>query len=403
MIENEFMDASEKLTAFIDGELPNEEYGSLFYELAKNTELQDELSELIMIKSTFHNKLSIAPQILKNSIMDKVGLGIPTLVERLLSPTLMTTFFSGQWLRFAALSSLIMFFGIVPLNQDNTMSNRFAQQLSMVDEPISQANIPVVSSTDMSNEVQSNTKVNTLSPAKTGTLASREPIFTDRVMPLKPDDIVIELEEKSKEIFLPIENSKAHPNNYYRLSGVNGNFNKVDIQTTLLGRFLNDFSIGVKTFNGASFPNFDVSGYNEPIVNNFSIVINYKINKKHHIGLAYGQENFLMQFDQQEGEIIYTYNQSFNSNWVAGTYKYAFPQIANSGVCPEVSILVGATQVGPVVKLGSGIAYLVTDNFILNLGIEYSLLSYPTHGDWRNGQWFFTHKLGYSFGIGLNL
>lgn len=109
-----------------------------------------------------------------------------------------------------------------------------------------------------------------------------------------------------------------------------------------------------------------------------------------------------MQFDQQEGEIIYTYNQSFNSNWVAGTYKYAFPQIANSGVFPEISILAGATQIGPIVKLGSGVGYLVTDNFMLNVGLEYSLLSYPTHGDWRGGKWYFTHKLGYNFGIGVN-
>jgi hypothetical protein len=298
----------------------------------------------------------------------------------------------------------MMFFGIASIDQDNTASNRFTHQPGIFDESLNQSSIPILTSAEIGSQSQSIVQSNNnVTPTNNSTHArNREPILNDRAMPLKPDENTIEIIETYKDIFQPIEKSKTHDKNFYSLSAKNNNFSTVDIKNTFLGRILNDFSISLKTFNGASFPSFDVSRYNEPIVNNFSIGINYKINKNHYIGLAYGQENFLMQFDQQEGEIIYTYNQSFNSNWVAGTYKYAFPQIANSGVFPEINILAGATQVGPIVKLGSGVGYLVADNFMFNVGVEYSLLSYPTHGDWSGGKWYYTHKLGYNFGIGVN-
>lgn len=246
MIENEFMDASEKLTAFIDGELPKEEYGTLFYELAQNTELQDELSELIMIKSTFHNKLNIAPPLLKNRIMDKVGLGIPTLVERLLSPTLMNTFFSGQWFRLAALSSLMMFFGIVSVDQYNSASNRFTQQPGILNESLNQSSIPIITSAEISSESQSIVQRNNTVTHKTNSThaSNREPILNDRAMPLKPD--AIEINETYKDVFLPIEKSKAHNKNFYSLSAKKNNFSTVDIKNTFLGRYLNDFSISLK-------------------------------------------------------------------------------------------------------------------------------------------------------------
>jgi len=404
MLENEFLDASEKLTAFIDGELPKEDYGTLFYELAQNSDLQDELSQLILIKSTFHNKLSIAPPLLKNSIMDKVGLGIPTLVERLLSPTLMTTFFSGQWFKFAALSSLMMFFGIVSVNKDNTLSNRYAQQFEIIDESVAQSTIPIMTSADADDRVEIRTQVSEPSTRSSNitTLRQREPILSDRAMPLKPDDTSVERVAPTSYEFMPIGRSAMFNPNYYGIALDYGRFQKLDSRISTLGRFLTDFSISLKTFNGASFPNFNISRYNEPLINNFSIGINYKLSKNHFIGLAYGQENFLMQFDQLEGDIIYTYNQSFNSNWIAGTYKYKFSEIANSGVFPEFNLLAGATQVGPVAKVGGGLAYLLTDNFMLNLGLEYSLLMYPIGGDWRNGNWFSTHKIGYSVGMGVN-
>jgi hypothetical protein len=161
-----------------------------------------------------------------------------------------------------------------------------------------------------------------------------------------------------------------------------------------LGRFLSNVSLSFKKFGAYSFPNFDLAASNEPIMNNFSIGANYKVGKNHSVGFAYGQENFLMQFDQQEGEIIYDYKQSYNSTWYAGTYKYVFSEIGNSGVIPEFNALIGASQVGPLGKVGGGIGYMITDNFVMNFGIEYSAMLYPTRGDWKNGKWFMTHKVG---------
>ena len=51
MSEHEFLSASEQLTSFLDGELDSTETSSLFYELAQNPELQEEMKDLILIRN----------------------------------------------------------------------------------------------------------------------------------------------------------------------------------------------------------------------------------------------------------------------------------------------------------------------------------------------------------------
>jgi hypothetical protein len=207
-----------------------------------------------------------------------------------------------------------------------------------------------------------------------------------------------------QSIFRTIDNSNPHNANYFDFGGANTYGVVQSHNYESLGRFLSNISLSFKKIGGiSSFPNFDLANGNDPMLNNFSVGVNYKIGKNHYVGISYGQENFLMRFDQQEGEIIYDYKQSYNSTWFAGTYKYVFSEIANSGIIPEINVLLGASGVGPLGKAGGGVAYMISDNLMINVGVDYSAMLYPTRGDWKNGKWFSTHKFGYSIGIGASL
>ena len=69
MFEKENMNASELLTAFLDGELDASESQHLFYQLANDPELQDEMQELIAMKSAFKDSKVQPPPALKQNVM----------------------------------------------------------------------------------------------------------------------------------------------------------------------------------------------------------------------------------------------------------------------------------------------------------------------------------------------
>lgn len=409
MIEQQFLKPDEKLTAFVDGELSKEELGNLFYELAQNPDMQEELNQLILIKNTFRNKQIPAPDFLKSKVMAKVGLANPTFLERILSPAFYSAFFAGSWLKTASVTSVILLIGLVMLSKFDDLKNSEEQRQILLTKGNSKSSLPIVSSysdNGIENVKSTNNSitfaghknvlaVNKIPKSKSQSSLQQETL--EELTPSQNNDAIDSQFNRST-----IDNSSQYSTNFFGLKNITHIGMLIPQTNDGLGRFLSDLSVNLRYFNGASFPSFDMANNNQPIVNNFSIGINYKISPNHYIGFAYGQENFLMKFDQQEGEIIYTYNQSFNSTWLAGTYKYVFSEIGNLNLYPELNVLLGASQVGPIAKFGGGVGFFVTDNLTLNLGSEYSLMVYPTRGDWAKGDWYSTHKFGYNIGLGVS-
>ncbi|MCX6147202.1 MAG: hypothetical protein NTW25_08125 [Candidatus Kapabacteria bacterium] len=66
--------ASEKIMMLLDGELPKSDTGSLFYEIAQNDELQDELYGHLKLKNLYVDKVPAPPEDLKRRLYAGVGL-----------------------------------------------------------------------------------------------------------------------------------------------------------------------------------------------------------------------------------------------------------------------------------------------------------------------------------------
>lgn len=411
MNELEFLKPDEKLTAFIDGELSKEELGTLFYELAQNPDMQEELNQLMLIKNTFRNKQIAAPDFLKEKILAKVGLATPTLFERILSPAFYSAIFAGSWLRIASASSVILLIGLVMFSKYSGMDSDAELRQILLTSESSAPQIPVMSSQSVGETIINKSSKTSIasynSKSRTNTtIGTYQNIANNLQSDLTKDLAQLPNNENisaNQSNFRAIDNSNPYNANYFDFGGTN-HFGVVKSQNfESLGRFLSNISVTFKKFGSiSSFPNFDIANGNDPLLNNFSIGVNYKVGKSHYIGITFGQENFLMRFEQQEGEIIYDYMQSYNSTWFAGTYKFVLPEIGNSGVIPEFNALIGSSHVGPLGKLGAGVAYMISDNLMLNFGADYSAMLYPTRGDWKNGKWFSTHKIGYSLGFGAS-
>lgn len=400
------MTISEKLTCFVDGELAPEESGDLFIELAKNPEYQEELRQLVLIKNTFKNSIVSTPPALKSNVMKRTVYRESPLVKLSNAVAMLIGFaLSKNSLNYAglgliALSTIFLVSDIEKSNYPNNYVKNNFQIERMVPEVKSREIKPEISSNLNSNSIDFNNKLvvsNLSNKPNTKISATTEDINSDFI-PSK----IIDKDSKSISHFDVVNFSEWENSDYFDL---NIPFEKSPniYYKDAIGRFLNKLSISVKKFDGNSSPNFNIGTNTETIFNNISLALNYKLDYYHSFGIIVGFENFLMDFEKYEGEILYNYRQSYNTQWFGLQYSLTTDQLGESGIRPNFNLLAGATNVGPIIKLGAGITYHVSDYFAINGGIESGWLFYPNNGGLSNSTWFNTHKFGYNIGFDIGL
>jgi hypothetical protein len=422
MFENEFMNPSERLTAFLDGELTQEEAGTLFYELAQNPELQDEMRQLVTIRNTFRNSMLIPPDYLKSKVFKKAGFSNSSMSGLSKSAAaLVGLFYSRSAVTAVAILTLgILSYVMISSNWGIVKPN----ENTAVKTP--HINIPVISSTEKSDDtyqnkykttktesqianavvINKNKKANNLN-GNTGNFFEPEPSNSlENENSISALDFASKYEKYSEPTLMQVDdvtNSLMLSNeglfvNLSRYNNKLNGFNSIDLH-----RFLEKVNFEFKEFQGISPPSFDLAKNNSSLLNNFSIGINYMLNDHHSLGLAVGFENFMMSFDKYDGDILYTYKQSYNSEWLAVTYQYSFDELKAINIRPVLNLLAGATKVGPVFKISGGGSYYFTDNFAIMGGVEFGWLFYPNETNWSNGQWFSTNKIGFLVGLKVGL
>jgi hypothetical protein len=415
MFENEFMSPSERLTAFLDGELTQAEAGTLFYELAQNPELQDEMRQLVTIRNTFRNSMLVPPPYLKSKVFKRAG--IPNNSMSGLSKTaaaLAGLFYSRTAVTAVAVATFgVLSYFMISSNLGNTEPNKNISKKSVG------SSIPVISSSEKgfaSNQMLDNSKpeahnTNSVIVNKNKSV-NKISEDTGKFFPSEsnktPDNdnssLVLALKEgnnteTSRQRINDITNSLMANNQGLFVNNSKSNNQLFNANSIDLHRFLEKVNIEFRTFAGVSSPSFVIGNNNSTLLNNSSLGINYTVNDHHTLGLAFGFENFLMSFDKYDGEILYSYKQSYNSIWGAATYQYSFNELGESNFRPFVNVLAGGTKVGPILKMSGGLSYYITDNFALLAGIETGWLFYPNKSDWMQSDWYSTNKSGLLFGL----
>lgn len=400
------MTISEKLTCFVDGELAPEESGDLFIELAKNPEYQEELRRLVLIKNTFKNSIVSTPPALKSNILKRTVYRESPLVKLSNAVAMLIGFvLSKNSLNYAGLGliTLSTIFLVSDIEKSNYPYSHVKNNFQI--ERI----FPEVKSREIKPEISGNLNSNSIDLSKELIVSnfSNKPhtkisaTSEDNNLNFIPSKI-IEKDSKSFSHFDVVNFSELENSDYFDL---NLPFEKTSniYYKDGLGRFLNKLSISFKKFDGNSSPNFNLGNNSETIFNNMSIALNYRLDYYQSFGLIVGFENFLMDFERYEGDILYNYRQSYNTQWFGLQYSLTTDQLGESGIRPNFNLLAGATYVGPIFKLGAGITYHVNDYFAINGGIESGWLFYTNNGALSNSTWFNTHKLGYNIGFDIGL
>ena len=401
MKEDLNMTTKEKLSAFVDGELQPEDTGNLFYEIASNQELQNELRELILIKNALKNLSVTPPAYIKNNILNNTVYSDNIFIKIVSSLALLWNFILSHKLSTASL--IIIFSGITYFS---LIKNNEIKKNNLTENKKELSQIPEISSfaINQPNEITDNLNDKKL---------IKHPLKSKNLKNYSYNQNIIN-SEHYENLILDKENIDQQNYNFYSIYPSNydllnpnisrfGNSNDHLFNVNSKNRFLNKFSFNLRNFDGISYPNFVIENSKNTLIKNFSVGLTYHINFNHSIGICIANENFLMEFTRYEGDILYNYKQNVDLFWYGLIYNYMFDELYNTGFRPDVSFVSGLNKLGPIIKIGTGLNYYFTDYFSIRLGLDAGTFIFSNGDKTDNNKIFTTTKIGYNLGLNIGL
>lgn len=371
---------SEKIVAFIDGELHPSETESLFLNLAASPQLQEEMRQQLLISRSLKSSLIAPPDILKKKIFASIGADITqssgqkqTIFSKLLDKRVVIV-----------LSSLLVFFllSTIYLFKEYQSLKNFDKKQSATSfvSPDNSNNIPVIQSIEIENHkeksnsfLKKNTTQNLLSRKKSdqnfdsGKLnqIDNAQFPTYETHPSSSDELpYLYVIDKS---YYEQLNSELNFNKSFKLSQLLGNiFSRTD--------FLDKLSMQIRFFEAKNFTNSNVKSTNRPILNNFGLTLLYDLDKNNAFAIEVGQEDFQQRFEGNINDFPALFKQNYTAFWVGTSYQYTH---TNYGIVdPYVRAMIGGTRIGPLVKLNIGGKYYLSNKLYVFAGIENTALFY---------------------------
>lgn len=417
---NEYLKSSEKLVAFLDGELPQEETAGLFYELAQNSELQEQMKQFVNLRNNMDKSQVMPPLHLKNNLLRSTGLKEGPLDAFLDASSKVAAILVAMFYNKASLSVLLISAlsvgAILMMNrnvEETAVANAASEQAvkNSASNSIAFMESIDVTSEDLNNSLTLNKSDDDIAIAKTVRISS-----TNFAKNNSGEKTSANLLSATHTEFPEINNQNnndfiAHnilPSNFVVAEipfGINSyppSKRHIFAESDLLADIMQNTTFYVRYFGSRSYPDFQLQNESNPLLNDIRAGFKYNLSGNHSVGVAIGMENFLMSFNKETDGIIYRYDQSWNTGWLAFTYNYNFGEIA-SGLHPEVNVLLGSTVVGPLARIGAGVNYFVTESFYLNLGFETGSLIFRERNQKGGYDWFTTDKAGLIFGFGIGL
>jgi hypothetical protein len=410
MFEKEYLTPSEKISAFLDGELPQEDVQSLFYEIASDSELQDELRTLVSVKEMTKSSLIMPPPALKTNIDAGLGLidstpaAVATSSGRGLVPFLNNKFFlSGMAALFSALLTYFIMLPEENMVANSQISKTEITQNTEANSTKKNAAFPVVSSFESSNSTENlnnsgNNVTNRIVYINTP-LKSDSDIITDSDLVFEENQTSeSELDNSLSEIFIsnPVNSDFSMD---FELQNSKYKYNKPLSNKKAPLEILEKFYLEMKYNQGRSYPDLNIPVEAEPIINNVAIGLFYRYNENNSIGIEFGQENYYQRYFFKEGDLVKRYEQNWMAFWGGLTYNYDFGKVDFvAPLHPYYRFMIGGTQIGPLFKSSIGAKLPVSDKLYFVLAAEGSYLVYHFQG-----RSYSSSRVGLSLGMSFGL
>ncbi len=427
--------ASEKIMMLLDGELPKSETGTLFYQIAQNDELQDELFGHLKIKNLYIDKEPTPSEDMKRKLF--AGIGI-TSVGMVAGSSYIgqstnyigSIFRSPMFLSIAsALSGVfITLFAVNHSNQNLQNSNLNPKNFipnNKIESPV--ATKKINNNDKLSNEFK---KINNKYPvAKSSEISSMKNIsksinngngiqnsfnefsnfninetkidnkndLTLNNFDLKNENII----ESKNEI---LNNSKIENKSYKEIPLVQDKQNQMNEKFIEPNKLIDKdkykyldsrFALTFRSFSSQNIANYDVPATNPPAINNIAIGILYNTEENLAFGFEFGQENFLQEFKAISNLTEINLQQNRLAFWGGGVLNYKLSPVKSLAYMqPFGSLFLGGTNFGYITKQNVGLQYNISDKFSMVGSFEFTSLFSSYNNIWNR-----SHKYGASYGV----
>lgn len=176
---------------------------------------------------------------------------------------------------------------------------------------------------------------------------------------------------------------------------LNGGFDGSDLQLNGLNSKYesNNYIFVLNRYYYKNFPDKSALNTTQDVYENLAVTGLYRIDKGNMIGVELSWERFGQEFKVKGAAGEYVQSQFPMRLVVSGAYRYEAEPII-SGISPYGQLNIGATNIGPVFKLGLGAAIPVNQAIELHLDANASTLLYNV-----NGSFYSSDKLGFSAGF----
>lgn len=411
MIDSNYMTNSEKLTAFLDGELDAAEAESMFFDMASSPELQEEMRQQIIISKSLKNSLISPPPALKEALFANIG--FDGAIATAPAPVVTATFFSRMLNNrvIMVLSSTIVASLITAFFMLYYFNSETEPLLTAAEKPVAElkainalpASAPIMTSTEaepapisqkiFSKGIVGKPKRNAKSSYFAEAISNDKELFaTNNSIPVASESK--ELDEPI-DIYYDIEQSRFYSQSGGRMKAINSRkFLRWLEESLSMTEFLNKVSMQIRFSGATSFTDVNVSPLNEPLLNNFAFAVLYDLSSNHSLGFEVGQENFLQKFEGYENAIPTVWHQNYIAFWAGGVYQYNMNEYAL--IQPYGRVMLGGTRIGPIAKITIGGKYNLTSKISAFAGWENTGLFY----EFQN-KWFSSYKTGLTAGVAV--
>ncbi|MFP4527249.1 MAG: hypothetical protein ACLFQX_01760 [Candidatus Kapaibacterium sp.] len=395
MHNQDYLSSSEQLSALLDGELDVSEAGSLFFELAHNEDLQQEMQQHIQVRNMFKKSITPPPSDLKRNIFAGLGIaGASTAAASAKTPGAGSSFIYGKPLLVAATSllasaitALVMTFG----SPEGDSESRFADHIAPADavQPASFA-MAMPTSAERSAENLINESNPAISERNFEAPAASQPEIAENHKFNSSGNK--DISRAQVPVYILQTRPQIMPTGYISPEPA------VNAKGEDFVNLFEGVSLGVRGFSATSIPDFGVPSLHQPALNNLSLALGYDLTDNHAFGLEVGQENFQQKYSGTDTEGKFRIDQNYLAFWGGAYYQYSLDKSeALAGIQPFARVFVGATRIGPLQKNLVGLQYKYGKQFSIYGGLETTVLLYQYQGELYTSQ-----KFGLTYGLNVH-
>lgn len=399
---------SEQLTAYLDGELPSEMHEILFEELARSTELREEMNEHLLIRAAVQKDNALPSSRVLDNLLAAVESGTPSTpiastgqigsfqIMRHFSSRLLTlrSYVGGAVSVFIGLMapaiinesvvSTMNFSSVVEnqkLPQQSVAALTTSSAITEITVPPIKKKVPVMKSVEMPPAAAlASAELSTINESPTSALAYTEEETTENITPVSS--------------FIQANNALTLP------SAPNSrNSDIIPANSSTFLPFIPHDNIVIRLRGISAFANSATAGSSGQILDNLGLGIFYNLGKGHLIGIDVNNERPQLSYRGIVDNRQFNYQQNPSYLSVGLTYRFNAEQL-NVGDFHPFAELSGGLAIPnmPVGRTSAGINFIPTDAIRFSVGLEYNTLRYEFLGNnYSSSKW------GINYGMMINM